>query len=139
MRTRFESGGLSTLVGLVIVSAACGGAPADQSKAEHRPRPDSADGAVAITHVTIVDVADGRHATGMTVLIKDREIAEIGREVAVPPGATRLDGTGKYLIPGLAEAVRRYHSQVDEILMPLTPRAAEVRALREKHPLAHNR
>ncbi len=101
MKTRSQSGGLIAVAAVVLVSVACGGAPADQITADRRPGPVAAGGAVAITNVTIVDVADGEHAAGMSVLIKGREIAEISRELAVPPGAAQLDGTGKFLIPGL--------------------------------------
>jgi len=44
-------------------------------------------------------------AAGQTVLLRDGRIAEVGQaaQVRVPAGATVVDGTGKYLIPGLFE------------------------------------
>ncbi|MCA8895099.1 MAG: hypothetical protein KDA48_07550, partial [Amphiplicatus sp.] len=58
---------------------------------------------VAITNVTIVDVEDGAHRVSQTVIIRDGRIAKVGAAEAVsaPPGATLVDGGGKYLIPGL--------------------------------------
>jgi imidazolonepropionase-like amidohydrolase len=40
-----------------------------------------------------------------TVIVRDGRITEIGQasKIKVPDGATRIDGTGKYLMPGLAE------------------------------------
>jgi hypothetical protein len=56
---------------------------------------------IAITNVTVVDVVSGARKTAMTVLTKAGGIAAIGRGIAVPPGAARVDGTGKFLLPGL--------------------------------------
>ena len=58
---------------------------------------------VAITNVTIVDVEDGAHRVGQTVIIRNGRIAKVGASEAVsaPSGARLVDGGGKYLIPGL--------------------------------------
>lgn len=63
------------------------------------PSPD----AVAIEHVTLVDVEAGRALADRTVLVRDGTIAALGPSgsVAVPDSATRLDGRGRWLIPGL--------------------------------------
>ena len=60
-------------------------------------------GALAITGVTVVPMTSERTLSGVTVLVRDGRIAAIGRNVAVPRGAARIDGRGKYLIPGLAD------------------------------------
>ncbi len=39
-----------------------------------------------------------------TVVVADGKIAAVGPDVAVPPGATVVDGTGKTLLPGLIDA-----------------------------------
>src|SRR3954471_11526741 len=56
---------------------------------------------IAITDVTVIDVVTGRLETGVTVLTEGEQIARIGPRVAIPPGATRVNGKGKFLIPGL--------------------------------------
>jgi imidazolonepropionase-like amidohydrolase len=56
--------------------------------------------AIAITHVTVVDVAGGGVTRDVTVLIRDGRIASVGHEAA-PANATIVDGRGKFLIPGL--------------------------------------
>jgi imidazolonepropionase-like amidohydrolase len=69
------------------------------------PAPVAADGVIAITGVTVVDVDAGRRRPATMVLVRGDRIAEIGptARVRVPPGATAVDGTGKFLIPGLAD------------------------------------
>ncbi len=61
--------------------------------------------ALAIEHVTVVDVAGGELSGPCTVLIVGGKIHAIGdaTAVSVPPGATRVDGRGRYLIPGLVD------------------------------------
>jgi hypothetical protein len=56
--------------------------------------------AVAITGVTVVDVADGRLIPTSTVVIKDRTISAV-TQGAAPAGARVIDARGKFLIPGL--------------------------------------
>jgi imidazolonepropionase-like amidohydrolase len=58
---------------------------------------------LAITGVTVIDVATGAAAPNRTVLVRGDRIAAVGKtgEVAVPADAETLDATGKFLIPGL--------------------------------------
>ena len=56
---------------------------------------------VAITDVTVIDVTTGQRQNGVTVVTRGDRIATIGRGVPVPPGAARVNGRGKFLIPGL--------------------------------------
>lgn len=56
---------------------------------------------LAITNVTVIDVVTGARRPGLTILTRDGRIAAIGRKVAIPSGTKRLNGKGKFLIPGL--------------------------------------
>jgi len=56
---------------------------------------------VAITGVTVIDVARGRRVPGQTVVIRGTRVAGVGTRVTVPRGARLVDGRGKFLIPGL--------------------------------------
>lgn len=58
---------------------------------------------VAIEHVQAIPMDRERVLEDVTVLISDGRISAIGRDVAVPAGAQRVDGRGKWLIPGLAD------------------------------------
>jgi imidazolonepropionase-like amidohydrolase len=56
---------------------------------------------IAITDVAVIDVATGDLRNGVTVLTQGDRIAQIGPKIAIPRGATRVNGKGKFLIPGL--------------------------------------
>lgn len=58
---------------------------------------------VAITGVTVIDVAVGRRLPAQTVVVRGRRIALAGASarVAVPTHARVIDGRGKFLVPGL--------------------------------------
>jgi hypothetical protein len=56
---------------------------------------------LAITEVTVIDVGTGRLQNGVTVLAQGDRIVGIGPRVTIPRDATRVNGKGKFLIPGL--------------------------------------
>lgn len=62
---------------------------------------DLSSSSIAITNVTVIDVITGAHRKNVTVLIRNARIDAIAPIVNVPPDATRVDGKGKFLIPGL--------------------------------------
>ena len=63
----------------------------------------SRDTVLAITGVTVVDVAAGRLRPRQTIVVRGNRIASVGpaATTAVPPGAIRIDGRGRYALPGL--------------------------------------
>jgi imidazolonepropionase-like amidohydrolase len=65
----------------------------------------SAPAPVAFENVTLVPMDTERSVPAQTVVVQDGRISAIGPvgEVPVPASATRVDGSGKYLIPGLVE------------------------------------
>jgi imidazolonepropionase-like amidohydrolase len=58
---------------------------------------------LAITHVTVIDATGAPAQPDRTVVIKDGRIVAVGKTggTPVPAGAETVDGTGKFLIPGL--------------------------------------
>lgn len=54
----------------------------------------------AITNVTVIDTNGGPSKTNVNVVITGDRITAVGAQ-AVPAGARVIDGTGRYLIPGL--------------------------------------
>jgi imidazolonepropionase-like amidohydrolase len=60
---------------------------------------------VAFINVNVAPMDRERMIENQTVIIRDGRIAEIGpaAKVKIPDGAQRIDGRGKYLMPGLAE------------------------------------
>lgn len=58
---------------------------------------------VAITNATILTASHGTIEKG-TIIIRDGKIAAVGADVAVPAGAQVIDGTGKFVTPGIIDA-----------------------------------
>ena len=70
------------------------------------PRPaQGAPAPVAFVDVTVVPMDRERLIARQTVMVRDGKIAAMGPTAStrVPAGATRVDGRGKFLMPGLAE------------------------------------
>lgn len=62
-------------------------------------------GTIAVVNTNVLPMDRDTILVGQTVLIRDGIIQQLGsnRQVRVPAGATRIDATGKYLMPGLAD------------------------------------
>src|SRR5215471_19594966 len=59
-----------------------------------------------ITHVNLVDVINMKIDDDETVVISNSSITNVGKSnsIKIPQHATVIDGTGKYLVPGLVDA-----------------------------------
>ena len=81
-------------------------------------------GLVAFTDVAVVPMDRERVLEGQTVVVRDGRIEAVGpaASVRVPAGAVRVDGRGKYLMPGIAEM----HAHVPG---EQNPQAADIMAL----------
>ncbi|HXB24083.1 MAG TPA: amidohydrolase family protein [Gemmatimonadaceae bacterium] len=75
---------------------------------------------LAITHVTVVDVATGTSHPNATVLVSNGRISAVG-DVRLPSHTRILDGTGKFVIPGLWDmhSHLQYDRYVRTIAFPL--------------------
>jgi imidazolonepropionase-like amidohydrolase len=82
--------------------------------------PKSEPTALALTNVTVIDTTGSRTGQRATVIVIGNRIAEIGEpgKVAIPSGAQTVDGTGKYLMPGLWD-MHMHLSLVSETALPL--------------------
>jgi imidazolonepropionase-like amidohydrolase len=60
---------------------------------------------VAFIGVTVIPMDRNRVIPAQTVIVRDGRIAVVGQAAStvVPSGVTRIDGRGKFLMPGLAE------------------------------------
>ena len=60
-------------------------------------------GGLALTHVTIIDPGVGKPQQDMTILVRGHDISAVGRakQVTIPTSDKVIDGTGKFVIPGL--------------------------------------
>ncbi|HEX2207675.1 MAG TPA: amidohydrolase family protein [Longimicrobium sp.] len=86
--------GTITLLATLLL-AACASRPA------WAPAPGAAP--LAITNVTVVDVTGGPSRPGQTVLVEGGRIVGVRATDAtrLPRGARAVDGTGRYLVPGM--------------------------------------
>jgi imidazolonepropionase-like amidohydrolase len=89
------------LVALLAFVAACENTSAVKVASEQNAVPEKPADSVALTNVTIVDVVNGGRQAAMTVVTTAGRIADVSKEASIPQGAVRVDGTGKFLIPGL--------------------------------------
>ena len=74
------------------------------------------DGVIAFTNVTLVPMDREGVVQKQTVIVRGEKIVEIGPSSAVslPVDATVIDGTGRYLLPGLADM----HIHLDSLIHP---------------------
>lgn len=84
---------------------------------------------VLITGATVL-TGDGRRLEQADVLLQDGKVAAVGPALAAPAGAVRVDGTGKWVTPGLIDVHShlgvypspgmRAHSDGNEATSPVT-------------------
>ncbi|WP_129780699.1 amidohydrolase family protein [Peristeroidobacter soli] len=79
---------------------------------------------LALEHVTVVDVQAGRLLPDQTVVWQRSRIMAAGpsKGVAVPPGAQRVDGKGRFVMPGLWDMhvhVGTPEAAADELTLPM--------------------
>src|SRR5439155_8725406 len=62
--------------------------------------------AVAIVNVNLIRMDRERVEPGQTVVVQGDRVAAVGAagDVIIPRGATVIDGTNRYLVPGLTDA-----------------------------------
>lgn len=67
--------------------------------------PQQSTGTIAFTNVNVIPMDADRVLRSQTVIVQGDRIKDMGptSRISVPSGATRIDGSGKYLMPGLAE------------------------------------
>lgn len=91
----------SSRLSLRLAAVACIAAPTSAAMCQQS----SAAAVTAFVDVTVIPMDTEGLLSGQTVLVRGDRIVEVGpaSSVQVPDGATRIDGSGKYLMPGLAE------------------------------------
>jgi len=78
--------------------------------------------ALVIQHVTVIDVRAGKTLGDQTVVVENGRISAVatGMAVKMPEGAQAIDGTGKFLIPGLWDMhVHAAWAGLDALCAPL--------------------
>jgi imidazolonepropionase-like amidohydrolase len=59
---------------------------------------------IVIRGVTLIDGTGRGSVPNATVVIEGNTITDVGPQAKAPAGARTIDGTGKYLIPGMIDA-----------------------------------
>lgn len=72
---------------------------------------------LVIQNVTVIDATGADPRPGMAVAVERGQITEIKKSIRVPKGAEVVDGSGKFLIPGLWDM--HVHIGAPEIFFPL--------------------
>ena len=68
--------------------------------------PNKPPGSLCITHASLIDVTTSKTLTDQTIIIENDRIVATGpsKKVKVPAGATVIDATGRYVMPGMTDA-----------------------------------
>jgi imidazolonepropionase-like amidohydrolase len=101
-----------TVHGLLLVAGALTLAPAG--------RADSPSEALALEGATVV-VGDGRILRNATVIVRDGRIAAVGAHVPVPKGARVVRASGRFVYPGLIDALTDQGLAADTETAPAKP------------------
>jgi imidazolonepropionase-like amidohydrolase len=90
---------------LAVIMTALAAVVHAQAPAAGAPVPGAPAGVTAFVDVAVVPMDTERVLPGQTVLVEGGRITALGpaSQVKVPAGAVRVDGRGKYLMPGLAD------------------------------------
>lgn len=94
--------------------------------AAYQPASAQAPQGAAVTAMTNARVIDGTGRPAMertTILIRDGRIDAVGANVTIPAGATRIDMTGKTIMPGIVSA----HGHIQKGLNPKIPIPQDLR------------
>ena len=84
----------SNLAAATLAGAACGALCAAAPLAAQD---------LAIRNATVITIANGDIPNG-TVLVRNGKIVAVGTNVTIPAGVRVIDGTGKYVMPGVIDA-----------------------------------
>jgi len=58
---------------------------------------------LAIRNATLITITGGDIENG-TILVRGGKIAAVGKNVTIPAGVRTIDGTGKFVMPGIIDA-----------------------------------
>jgi len=103
LRTRSAQLLLAAIVSILLVPAALQATMGPRPLGASAPRP--AEGTFAFTNVSVLPMDGERVLRDQTVIVIDGLITSVGpsERIQIPQDATRIDGSGRYLMPGLAE------------------------------------
>lgn len=87
------------------------------------------EGTFAITHVNVLSADGESFIANQTVLLVDGLISAIDSTTSIPSNATRINGKGKFLIPGLIDTHVHLFQSPNDLLLYIANGVTEVREL----------
>ncbi|WP_420573323.1 amidohydrolase family protein [Kordia sp.] len=72
---------------------------------------------IAITNVNVLSQDCSEMKGSLTVLIKDGIILDVGKNIEITSAYKKIDGSGKFLIPGLIDAHTHLHRSKNDLLL----------------------
>jgi len=93
-------------IALLFAGAAAAGAQQAQPTTAARPA------ATLIKNATVLTVTKGK-LENTDLLLQNGKIAQVGKNIAAPAGATVIDATGKYVMPGIIDP--HSHTMIDAV------------------------
>lgn len=85
-------------------------------------------GAVAIRGGTVLTM-NGPALRGATVLLRNGKIAAVGANITIPPDATVVDASGKFVMPGLIDAMTYFGIDAQDLAEASDPITPELRII----------
>lgn len=83
---------------------------------------------IALKNATVLPIA-GPALGHATVLMRDGRIAGVGTNIAIPSDATVVDATGKYVMPGLIDAMTYFGIDAQDLAEASDPITPELRII----------
>ncbi|RTL15012.1 MAG: amidohydrolase [Burkholderiales bacterium] len=106
-----------TLGDELFTASAAGKGQASSQKIGFEQASDAPSGKLALTGARVVTMKGDEVIEGGTILIDGNRIVAVGRDVAIPADARRIDASGKTIVPGFIDA--HWHgSMSDSGLIP---------------------
>jgi imidazolonepropionase-like amidohydrolase len=116
--------GRATVTGALLIVTALHATSAQQAASAPRSTP----GVVAIRGATILTMIGPPLRNG-TVLIRGGKIAAVGIDVAIPADASVVDASGKYVMPGLIDAMSYFGIDAQDLAEASDPITPELRII----------
>lgn len=84
-------------------------------------------GPLAITNISVLSSDGASMIPGQTVLVANQKIVDIAPAAVIPHDATILDGSGKFLIPGLVDSHVHFKNSPNDLLLFLANGVTSIR------------
>ncbi|MFY0631763.1 MAG: amidohydrolase family protein [Flavobacteriaceae bacterium] len=92
-------------------------------------------GRLAIKNISVLSKDSQSMITNQTVILKDRNIEYVGDSLIIPPEYQIIDGTGKYLIPGLIDTHAHPYESKNDLLLHLVNGVTHIASMNSKNGL----